>query len=57
MPARRINEIVHGNRAITADTTLRLEAYFRTHAQNWINLQTHHDTVLRRAAMLETLAG
>jgi addiction module HigA family antidote len=56
VPARRINEIVHGNRAITADTALRLGAYFGTDAQSWLNLQTHYDTESAREAMQETLA-
>lgn len=41
--ARRINEIVHGKRAITADTALRLGKYFGTSARFWLNLQTHYD--------------
>ena len=36
---RRINEIVHGKRSITADTALRLSVYFGTTAQFWLNLQ------------------
>jgi addiction module HigA family antidote len=40
---RRINEIVHGERAITADTSLRLGRYFGTSARFWINLQSHYD--------------
>ncbi len=43
VPARRINEIVHGKRAISADTALRLGRYFGMSAEFWINLQTHHD--------------
>jgi addiction module HigA family antidote len=43
VPPRRINEIVHGKRSITADTALRLGKYFGTSAQFWLNLQTHHD--------------
>ena len=43
VPARRINEIVHGARAVTADTALRLGRYFGTSAQFWMNLQTHFD--------------
>jgi antitoxin HigA-1 len=43
VPPRRINEIVHGNRAITADTALRLSKYFGTSAQFWLNLQSHYD--------------
>lgn len=42
-PPRRINEIVHGKRAISADTALRLEKYFGTSAQFWLNLQTQYD--------------
>jgi addiction module HigA family antidote len=41
VPARRINEIVHGKRSITADTALRLSRYFGTTAQFWMNLQDH----------------
>ncbi len=43
VPARKINEIVHGTRAIAADTALRLGRYFGTSAQFWLNLQTHFD--------------
>ena len=43
VPPRRINEIVHGKRRITADTALRLGRFFGTSAQFWINLQTHYD--------------
>lgn len=43
VPPRRINEIVHGKRAVTADTALRLSRYFGTTAQFWLNLQTRHD--------------
>ncbi|MDO5721928.1 MAG: HigA family addiction module antitoxin [Actinomycetaceae bacterium] len=43
VPPRRINEIVHGKRAITADTALRLGTYFGTSAQFWLNLQTQYD--------------
>lgn len=46
VPPRRINEIVHGNRRITADTALRLGRYFGTSAEFWMNLQSHYD--LRR---------
>jgi antitoxin HigA-1 len=47
VPPRRINEIVHGTRSITADTALRLARYFGTTPQFWMNLQSHYD--LRRA--------
>src|SRR5438128_11297802 len=43
VPPRRINEIVKGHRAITADTALRLGRYFGMSAQFWLNLQTHYD--------------
>lgn len=43
----RINDIIHGRRAITADTALRLAKYFGTSAELWIGLQTEYD--LRRA--------
>ena len=39
----RINEIVHGKRAITADTALRLARYFGTSERFWLNLQTRYD--------------
>lgn len=40
---RRINEIVHCRRGITADTALRLGRFFNMEAQFWINLQSHYD--------------
>lgn len=43
VPPRRINEIVHGIRAITADTALRLARYFGTSERFWLNLQTRYD--------------
>ncbi|NOZ75826.1 MAG: HigA family addiction module antidote protein [FCB group bacterium] len=43
VPARRINEIVHRKRSITADTALRLGRYFGMSPQFWINLQAHYD--------------
>ena len=43
VPPRRINEIVHGKRAITADTALRLGRYFGMSAHFWLNLQTRYD--------------
>lgn len=41
--ARRINEIVHGRRAITADTALRLGRFFGMEPQFWLFLQNHYD--------------
>ena len=43
---RRINEIVHGKRAISADTALRLGRYFNMSPQFWLNLQSHYDLEL-----------
>ena len=43
VPARRINEIVHGKRRITADTALRLAKYFNMSAQFWLGLQMDYD--------------
>lgn len=43
VPPRRINEIVHGKRRITADTALRLGRFFGTSGQFWINLQSRYD--------------
>ncbi len=40
---RRINEIVHGKRSISADTALRLGRFFKTSARFWLNLQSHYD--------------
>lgn len=40
---RRINEIVHGVRAVSADTSLRLARYFKTSERFWLNLQAQHD--------------
>ncbi len=43
VPARRINEIVHGTRAVSADTALRLARYFSTSERFWLNLQARFD--------------
>ena len=43
VPPRRINEIVHGKRGVTADTALRLARFFGTSAQFWLNLQARYD--------------
>lgn len=43
VPARRINEIVLGKRAVTADTALRLSRYFGLSDRFWINLQARYD--------------
>jgi addiction module HigA family antidote len=51
VPQRRIGEIVHGKRAITADTALRLALFFGTDAQSWMNLQTHYDLLMAEAKL------
>ena len=43
VPPRRLNEIVHGKRSITADTALRLGRFFEISPQFWTNLQAHYD--------------
>lgn len=43
VPARRINEIVHGKRSISADTALRLSRYFNLSERFWLNLQSRYD--------------
>ena len=48
VPPRRINEIVHGKRRITADTALRLARYFGTTDRFWLNLQTRYDLEVER---------
>src|SRR5262252_8290853 len=57
VPPRRINEIVLGKRAITADTALRLAVYFGTDARSWMELQAHYDTELAREALADVLAA
>jgi len=48
VPPRRINEIVHGKRGITADTALRLARYFGTTDTFWMNLQARYDLEVQR---------
>ena len=48
VPPRRINEIVHGQRAITADTALRLARYFGTSERFWMNLQSRYDLEVQK---------
>jgi addiction module HigA family antidote len=43
VPPRRINEIVHGTRAVSADTALRLARYFGTSPEFWLNIQARYD--------------
>jgi addiction module HigA family antidote len=51
VPPRRINEIVHGTRAVSADTALRLARYFGTSERFWLNLQAQYDLDLERDRM------
>jgi len=48
VPARRINEIVHGKRSITADTALRLSRFFGMSDRFWMNLQARYDLELEK---------
>ena len=51
VPPRRINEIVHGKRGITADTAIRLARYFGTSEEFWMNLQSHYELRIERRAL------
>lgn len=55
VPARRINEIVHGERRITADTALRLARFFGTSERFWMNLQARYDLEIERDRLGSTL--
>lgn len=55
VPPRRINEIVHGTRRISADTALRLARYFGTSERYWMNLQGRHDLEVERDRLAEAL--
>ena len=48
VPPRRVNEIVHGTRAISADTALRLARYFGTSERFWLNLQARYDLEIEK---------
>lgn len=55
VPPRRINEIVHGKRRVTADTALRLSRYFGTTDLFWINLQNRFDLEVEKDALGDAL--
>src|SRR6267142_900992 len=55
VPPRRINEIVKGQRAITADTALRLGRYFRMSPEFWLNLQSHFDLEQQQERLADRL--
>jgi addiction module HigA family antidote len=52
---RRINEIAHGTRAITADTALRLARYFGNTPHFWLNLQSHYDLEIESEVLINVL--
>jgi len=56
VPPRRINEIVHGKRGISADTALRLARYFATSERFWLNLQGRYDIEVERDRLATALA-
>ena len=53
---RRINEIVHGNRSVTADTALRLSRYFGNSERFWMNLQARYDLEVEKDRLGERLS-
>jgi len=55
VPPRRINEIVHGKRRITADTALHLSRYFGTTDLFWINLQNRYELEVEKDALGDSL--
>lgn len=57
VPPRRINEIVHGERRITADTALRLARYFGTSERFWMNLQARYDLEVEKDRLGAVLDG
>jgi addiction module HigA family antidote len=56
VPPRRINEIVHGKRGITADTAIRLARYFGTSEEFWMNLQSNYELRRERRALRDKVA-
>ncbi len=55
VPARRINEIVHGTRAISPDTALRLSRYFGLSERFWINLQARYNLEVEKDRLEDRL--
>jgi addiction module HigA family antidote len=56
VPPRRINEIVRGTRAVSADTALRLARYFGTSERFWLNLQAHYDLEVEKDRLGDRLS-
>ncbi|WP_175972792.1 HigA family addiction module antitoxin [Corynebacterium sp. Marseille-Q2823] len=57
VPPRRINEVVHGKRGITADTALRLGKYFGIEPQYWLNLQSRYELEVAEDAVADEIDG
>ncbi len=57
VPPRRINEIVHGKRGITADTAIRLARYFGTSEEFWMNLQSNYELRTQRRALRDKVVA
>lgn len=55
VPPRRINEIVHGKRGITADTAFHLGRYFGTSPESWMNLQSRYELEVVQESIAEEL--
>ena len=55
VPPIRINDIVHGKRAVTADTAIRLSTYFQNSAEFWMNLQNQYDLEIQRDRLKKIL--
>lgn len=57
VPPRRINEIIHGKRSVTADSALRLARYFGTSARFWMGLQSDYDLETAEDQLSEKIAN
>lgn len=57
VPPRRINEIVHGKRGISADTAIRLARYFGTSEEFWMNLQSNYELRIERRELRDQIAA
>jgi addiction module HigA family antidote len=57
VPPRRINEIIQGQRAISADTALRLAKFFGTSEMFWLNLQARYDLDVQKQKLGSKLSG
>ncbi|MGR3292688.1 MAG: HigA family addiction module antitoxin [Candidatus Scalindua sp.] len=55
VPARRVNEIVHGKRSVTPDTALRLSRFFGLSERFWINLQARYDLEMEKDRLMNRL--